>query len=262
MVEGHLYFKDLSGYYAVFLLSLALVCIAILIWKTPTEEVPPLNRAQRKLGMDLALVTLFSFITSGYVLSIVKNPLLVSICMGGYAAIPTFYIMFTSRDFSHFGYGGVNLQNLLLGVAFALATTIITKSYGGLRGSTQPLQSVPFFGELPGISFKTLPLVIIGLAGAGTQNLLFQCQQSLIQDIFGRNIKGLIIFIIFSTILLWFVYEPLNFPIQTEELLNRWCGNLIGIVLMALLYYKTNSLFPPILYHIIGNVLVWFPSMP
>jgi hypothetical protein len=93
--------------------------------------------------------------------------------MGGYAIIPILYINFTSDNFPHFGYvGSKTFEYILLGIAFGLAAALFSKALYGLIGFSQSLNSIPFFGQLPGISFKTLPLLLIGLAGGGTQNLL------------------------------------------------------------------------------------------
>jgi len=261
IVDGYLCFDDPTGIYAAFLIVLSIFILFISLAKTPQVKIPPLNRPKDKLAIDLILIIGLSFICSGWVVSFAGriHPILMYSCMGGYAIIPIFYIRFTSDNFPHFGYvGSKTFEYILLGMALGLAATCFSKALYGLTGLSQSLQSIPFFGQLSGISFKTLPLLLIGLAGGGTQNLLCQCQQSLVQDISGHTTKGLILFVVISAILLWAVYEPLTFPLTRQTLLRG--GNLIGIVLMALLYYKTNSLVPVIITHIFGNFFLWLPS--
>jgi hypothetical protein len=170
IVDGCLYFDDPQGICAVFLNVLSIFILFISLAKTSQVKIPPLNRPKDKLAIDLILIIGLSFICSGWVVSFAGriHPILIYPCMGGYAIIPILYIGFTSDDFVHFGYvGSKTFEYILLGMVFGLAATCFSKALYGLIGFSQSLQSIPFFGQLSGISFKTLPLLLIGLAGGG-----------------------------------------------------------------------------------------------
>jgi len=267
IVEGYLYFDDPEGGYALFLFILSIILMVVAWVNTPWAEYGPVERPRNKLIIDFVLITALSILLlSGWTIEYLYNryPTASFLLMGvGCICLPILYIGLVIDDFRHFGYRGLTASNILLGLIFALATALILKSLHCFTGPQdfQPCP-LPFIGWTSGITLSAMPFwLLYFIRGSGFQEFLWRCQQTLVQDVFGHRLIGVFVFVAIFTILLWGFYEPLDPTITMNRFLVRLFSNiLIGALPSALVFYKTNSIVPAFVIHVMGNIFVWLPT--
>lgn len=262
MVDGYLYFNVYRPWTYI-ILFIALFVLIIEFFATPQAQFIPSDKPKNKLAIDLILITAFSIILyppiTYFVAGHTNMAVGILMLLSGYVVIPLFYIFYYSGESLHFGYK-LSIEPLLVAVVFALSTVLFLRSIYSLLGIQTSLQEIPLIGGREGITIKTFLLMpLLFIPTSGIQEILFRCQQTLIQDIFDNRIVSVIIFVAFLTFLFWSVYEPLGSPIL--EALPGRAHNLIGLVLMALIFYRTNSLPAVIVYHIMANTFGWLPTL-
>jgi len=266
IVEGYLYFDDPEGGYALFLFILSIIVMIVAWVNTPWAKYEPVERPRNKLIIDFVLITALSILLlSGWTMEYLYNryPITGLLYWIGEIALPLLYIGLVIGNFRHFGYRGLTLSNILLGLIFALAIALILKSLHCFTGP-QDFQPLPllFVWRTSGIALSAIPLWLLTfILGSGCQEFLWKCQQTLVQDIFGHRLIGVFVFVAIITILLWGFYEPLDPTTTMNGFIKRLLSNiLIGALLHALVFYKTNSIVPTFVMHVMGNLFLWLPT--
>jgi hypothetical protein len=260
VVDGYIYFFDYGMVASAFIIAVVVATLTMVITFLPQLDYEKIEMGSRRPFMDLIVVIILSLPCSPWILGAMgysepySGPLAGIFVLLGYIILPFLYLYLRYRKLSIFGF---RLSNhlwfyILATLALCFGSVLLVGSIRSLLGTCQQ------FGG--GMSVNSLPLFILFMLVPSSliQNFVwFGGYQTLTEAIFGYRPKAVIFSIIFLSIAIWTIFEPLS---SFSALSHRWM-NPIGFVFMCIFYHKTGSLLYPITYHWIANVLGSFPSL-
>lgn len=250
--------------YALAAAVLALMGLTVIFIEAPRVNVQLLNVDPGYLLMDVILVIILAFPGTFHAMNrikLLKNPL------AGSSAFLFSYVVFP-LVFMKLRLGSIgiifNWNNALLyvivilGVSLAALPLLIFDE--GLRsswGKNKIHSKVSLIGwQFKNVSVKNIAAFIMLCAFLSMpQNILLNgFLQLYIEAFMGYSIYGLFVYIVVSLLLLWIYFEPVRKGYFRERV-----NNVIGIVLLALIFYYTRNVLYTMISHWMVNVFMTIP---
>ncbi|MBU6996017.1 MAG: hypothetical protein HXS41_15410 [Theionarchaea archaeon] len=250
--------------YTLAVVVLSLASMAVIFDKTPRVDPQLLNVRPEYLLMDVILVLILAFPATFHAMnriSFLKNPLAGSSAfLSSYVVIPLVFMKLRLGGIGFmFNWDSVLLYVLMmLGVSLgALPLLTLDEGLRSSWGEHKIHSDVSLMGwQLGNVSVKNVVAFVMLCAFLSMpQNILLNgFLQLYIEAYMGYSIQGLLIYIVVSLLLLWLYFEPVKKGHLRERL-----NNIIGIVLLALIFYYTRNVMYTMISHWAVNVFMTLP---
>ena len=243
---------------------LSLIGIAVVFYLTPPVEPPIMNIAPQYLLMDVGLVIIGAFFGTFHAMrriSHLNNPLAGSSAfLFSYGVLPLLFMKLRLGSTAFmFNWSTAPLFIGMTG-AVSLGALPLLIFDEGLRsgwGKNKIHGEVSLIGwQFKHISTKNVGAFVMLCAFLSMpQNILFNgFLQLYIEALMGFSVSGLLVYMVVSLLLLWGYFEPVK-----KGHLRERMNNVIGIVILALIFYYTRNVCYTMISHWIANVFVTIP---